>query len=212
MGDAGGIARRPGRPRRLRARAMGVAVASLAVTAAVAACSGSPSDSATSPPLWPTQPPATVRPVGTLVCSHAIDHAPPPAGFTTVLGVVALPAAPAYAALGAARESSGHRGLPYFAKTGLLVRTGARFSIEVQAGLRGHVGIGWSSWSATGPATRFGVPGCQQHSRTGWLSYAGGYWTDKPRCATLIVRSGDEVRRVQVGVGSACPGQQPPPA
>ena len=44
----------------------------------------------------------------------------------------------------------------------------------------------------------------------GWLAYAGGYWIDHPACVSIIVRAGARQQQVDIGVGTACPGQRPP--
>ena len=43
-----------------------------------------------------------------------------------------------------------------------------------------------------------------------WLAYAGGYWIDHPACVPIIVRTGGKQQTVHIGIGTPCPGQQPP--
>ena len=44
----------------------------------------------------------------------------------------------------------------------------------------------------------------------GWAAFAGGYRVDHPACVPVIVRAGGKEQQVHIGVGTACPGQQPP--
>jgi hypothetical protein len=44
----------------------------------------------------------------------------------------------------------------------------------------------------------------------GWLAGAGGYWMDHPACVPIIVRVGNRQQEVHIGLGTLCPGQQPP--
>jgi hypothetical protein len=148
--------------------------------------------------------------LASLTCQGAIiDGGPAPAGWQTVLGVVALPASPASGALQA--SDSGDPTAPaLFAKTGLLVRAGHAFALEVPADRGNRVGIGWGNALAFRPSTRFAVPSCPDTFGTGWLVYPGGYWADRPLCLPLTVRVAGRTQQVQIGIGTACPGQEPP--
>jgi len=44
-----------------------------------------------------------------------------------------------------------------------------------------------------------------------WLVFPGGYWVHRPLCLPLLVTAHGETERVRIGVGAACPGQEPPP-
>jgi hypothetical protein len=143
----------------------------------------------------------------TIICEHAIDGLPPTPDVTVVLDAVDLPASPAYSPLQAA-DSGGTPRL--FAKTGLLIRAGVPSRVEVPASGDPSVGIGWSGWPAE-PGRAVVVPGCPDLRGTGWLSFAGGYWADEPLCLPLDVRTGDRLQRVEIGIGTACAGQAPPP-
>jgi hypothetical protein len=170
-----------------------------------------------------TQPPTTstavsaARPVASpavpalarLTCQGSIDGGPVPADWRTVLGVVALPTSPASRALQA--FDSGDSTAPgLFAKTGLLVRAGHEFELEVPADRGNRLGIGWGNALAFRPSTRFAVPSCPDAFATGWVSYPGGYWADRPLCLPLTVRAGGREQQVRIGIGTPCPGQQPP--
>ena len=126
-----------------------------------------------------------------------------------MLGVVALPAAPDSRALQA--FDSGDPGVPaLFAKTGLLVRAGQAFELEVAAEPDNRVAIGWGNALTFVPGARFAVPACPDTFGTGWLAYPGGYWADRPLCLPLVVRTADGEEQVRIGIGAPCPDQQPP--
>jgi hypothetical protein len=169
--------------------------------AVLCSCTASPEKSAAPVTAADTQPALT------LTCAGAIDEGPPPSGFETVLGVVALPTGEALGAY-----DSGDPGRPgLFAKTGLLVRAGRSSDLVLAPRPDDRVAIGWGNVSFQ-PAMRFVVPACPDTFGTGWLVYPGGFWADEPLCLTLTVRSAGQERDVHVGVGVPCPGQAPLPA
>lgn len=143
-----------------------------------------------------------------LRCADYIDDSAPIGSLQVVLGVVALPASPRYGALGTALLSSGQGPHRLFAKTGLVIKPGATFELVVPASLAGRLGIGWGSPAVPDPQVL--VDKCANPAGTGWLAYAGGYWIDHPACVPIIVKAGGRQQTVHVGVGAACPGQQPP--
>jgi hypothetical protein len=128
-----------------------------------------------------------------------------------VLGVVALPASPGLRrALQTGRTGAPGSGSGLFAKEGLWARSGARFELIVPAAVRGQLSIGWGNAGEGHVGSIITDPGCERsHHR--WINFAGGYWTNQPRCATLIVATNGQRRRVHIGIGQACPGQLPPP-
>lgn len=91
----------------------------------------------------------------------------------------------------------------YFAKTGLLVRSGAAFDLEVE---HPHTAtIGWGS-----PAdfsSQISSQGCQGES---WIAFAGGFLVPEPMCVQLTLTVNDQEKALFVGAGAACKGQQPP--
>jgi hypothetical protein len=147
-----------------------------------------------------------------LVCNQDIDHRHPAStGLHVVLGVVALPTAPAYEALQTSR--TGMRGrLRLFAKTGLAIRPHTRFELVVPPELRQRMAISWGNAGDPPPRGRFVVNDCGRGKTTGskWLVYAGGYYVSHPACLPLVVVAGGRRRRVRTGVGAPCPGQRPP--
>jgi hypothetical protein len=160
----------------------------------------------------PDRPAQLTDPAGsgrTLPCDEAIGHQSPPPAMRVVLGVVALPASPGLRhALQTSR--TGTPGARLFAKWGLWVRSDTRFELIVPSALRGQLSIGWGNAGEGHFGSIVIDPGCRApHHR--WINFAGGYWTTRPRCATLIVAANGERRRVRIGIGKACSGQLPPP-
>jgi hypothetical protein len=131
------------------------------------------------------------------------------APLPVVLGVVALPISPRYAALGTALSGDGNGPLRLFAKTGLFFRPGAKFELIVPARFASRLRIGWGAPGT--PSQIVEVSNCANPGGGGWLAIPGGYWIDHPACVPIIVRAGGKQQQVHVGVGKACPGQRPPP-
>ena len=121
-----------------------------------------------------------------------------------MLGVVALPTSPAYGAL--QTSLTGDAGAQrLFAKTGLQIKAGAAFDLIVPDGT--VLTIGWGQEMAS---RRLHVPACPSAGGDGWLAYAGGYYTARPACVPLIVAAAGRRQQVHIGLGTPCPGQQPP--
>ena len=168
-----------------------------------------PSGAGPRTPPGRTQPTSTDGAGRTLPCDEAVGHQRPPRDMRVVLGVVAVPASPG---LRRALQTSrtGGPGSRLFAKWGLWVRSGTRFELIVPAALRGQVSIGWGNAGEGHVGSIVTDPSCKApHHR--WINFVGGYWTTKPRCATLIVAADNRRRHVRIGIGKACPGQLPPP-
>jgi hypothetical protein len=147
-----------------------------------------------------------------LACGQYIDTRPPTPNYTVVLGVVALPIAPKAVALQTAISGLPDPSTRLFSKTGLLIRTGTKSELAIPPAWAGRMRIGW----ANGPA-RPG-PGLQVNchpypgDRSGWLAYPGGFWLGHPACVPLLIKTGGRTQRVQIGLGTPCPGQRPPGA
>jgi hypothetical protein len=136
-----------------------------------------------------------------LICADTIEQAQPTSDMRVVANAVAIPSLRVPALGAAPTGESGATTL--FAKSGLLIR--ARTTATITVTDPDHVSIGWGK---PGPVTkRLVIPGC---GSSGWLAFAGGYYVDRPRCITLQVTSGTSRETVQMGVGAACAGQQPP--
>jgi hypothetical protein len=174
---------------------------------ATASCTGGGSSIETAPST-PTDavPTETLEAVG-LQCDEAIDSIDAPRfDWTVVLGVVALPASPAYqVALQTIDSGETDPAARLWAETGLLVRADSAFELAVPPERRERLSIGWGSpvrrtWDLT-------VPGCDGQSD--WLAFAGGFWVRDPDCMPLIVRRGEREALVLIGIGAPCPGQEP---
>jgi hypothetical protein len=199
-------------------------VGSTVVTAAVlamllAACTsgaGRPGTETTGPAA--TSAPAPARPDGAstsaaasgesaLECDSFVGSSARVAPLQVVLGVVALPASPRSAALQTSLSGDGNGPLRLFAKTALLIKPGTTFELVVPSRFTSRLSIGWGAPGT--PSHRVLVGNCGS-TGGGWLAYAGGYWIDHPACVSIIVRAGAKQEQVDIGVGTACPGQRPP--
>lgn len=197
-------------------RRVALALTALAISFMLSACtsSGRPAPGRSTPN---TNTPASTRigpanaptpaSASALKCTDAIGTQAHPRPATTVLGVVDLPISPETPALGTARTGNGNGPLRLFAKTGLAIKPGARFELIVPAQFADRLSIGWGDPGT--PSHRVTVDNCGTQGGA-WLAYAGGYWIDHPACVPIIVRVGDQQRTVHIGLGTACPGQQPP--
>jgi hypothetical protein len=144
-----------------------------------------------------------------LACGQYIGTGSPTRGMRVVLGVVALPATPSTRrALQASPSTLRDPAARLFAKQGLVIRTDTRFRLIVPDRFRDRLSIAWGSSSDTRRAGTFVVNGCAGPSGVRWLAYAGGYYVRDPMCAPLIVEAGGQRRRVQIGIGKACPGER----
>lgn len=142
-----------------------------------------------------------------LPCQSVIaSEAEPPADQTVVLDQVGLPRT----ALQAHPSGEVDPSARLFAKVGLHVVSDGSFELSVPDEWIGRVTMGWGS-----PATRtinFDAFGCKSTASQGhWLVLAGGFWVGERACVPLLVKVRSQVQRVQIGVGTACPGQPPPP-
>ena len=145
-----------------------------------------------------------------LDCGDYIGAHPPVKGLQVVLGVVALPTSTAGPALQTALTGDSPSSPRLFAKTGLLIKAGTDFQIDVAATAGDRLGIGWGS--AATPSRAVVVRHCAAPGLPSrWLAYAGGYWLDRPACVVLQVRTATRRTLVHIGLGTPCPGQRPPP-
>ena len=206
----------------------------VAMTAAMAACGGSPKPTSNSTARQSTAtatltgggpvPSATSgqtsgRPGGIpasgvrgLPCREFIATQAPAHNMRVVLGVVALPTSPHLPlALQTARSNLHDRAARLFAKSGLVIRADARLRLIVPDGFRSRFSIGWGNAGEGHRGTTIVVDACTGPPGAKWLVYAGGYYVRDPFCASLIVAAHRQRRRVRIGVGKACPGQRPPP-
>ncbi len=122
----------------------------------------------------------------------------------TVLGVVGLATSPHGPAIQTGLTGDRDPSRRLFAKTGLIIRAGARFTLTVPAGSPGGLGIGCGN--SARPHRDVVIAGCPDVEHTGWLSYPGGFWINHPACVSLVVRAGGRTQQVHIGLGVACPG------
>lgn len=182
------------------------------VTAAViamplTACTSGPGSRAPGQPTGVSTSSAAPAAESALPCDSFIGTIARVAPLPVVLGVVALPASPGSLALQTSLSGDGDGPLRLFAKTALLVRPGTTFELIVPSRLTSRLSIGWGAPGR--PSHRVLVSNCAGPGG-GWLAYAGGFWVDHPACVPIIVRAGGQQRQVNIGVGTACPGQRPP--
>jgi hypothetical protein len=150
------------------------------------------------------------RRIPSLACGQYIDTRSPTRDYTVLLGVVALPIAPNAAALQTSIQGPANSATRLFAKTGLLIRTGRRSELAIPPAWAGRLRIGWANGPARpGPGL---LVNCHPYpgDRSGWLAYPGGFWLPHPACVPLLIKSGGRSQRVQIGLGTPCPGQRPP--
>jgi hypothetical protein len=142
-----------------------------------------------------------------LDCNVIGDELPTP-DYLVVLDLLALPA-PQSPALQTGRLQDATPPVSYFAKTGLGFKAGSSWRLSVAPEDQDHLRIGWGSPGI--PSITVLPPAkCSPTSRTGWLWYPGGYWTDHPGCYTVVAQAAHQSQRVPIGVGAPCPGQKPP--
>lgn len=210
----------------LRCMPRGFRASAIAASLLLTACGGGArSGPAGVPRAAPTASSAvTAHPAQILACGDYADTHPPPANWEVVLGVVALPAAPHVPALQTFRSGQPDPAARLFSKAGLIVRAGTDFQLVVPRSLATRLSIGCAI--AAGRSSRVIVNGCHPYPgracgicgrrsaarRPRWLAYPGGYWIPHPACISLLVKTHNRQRRVRIGLGTPCPGQQPPPA
>lgn len=139
----------------------------------------------------------------TLACSGSATTEP--IGFEDIDGVVALPTSPTHPALQTSARTAADGSTYYFAKTGLFWTAPAVFELSVPAELRSSMAIGWG-----GPAQAAHTVRMSCDDNTAWVALPGGYWVTEPTCADLNVSVNGVEQTVQIGLGEACEGQDPP--
>jgi hypothetical protein len=193
-------------------------VVTCALLLACAACSSSGSGASAGGTASATRPDTTrVSSTSVLLaaartelkCSDQIGWPrAPSAGYSVVLGKVALPTGKA---LGAVRLHPSNPKSKYWAKQGLLVKPRTSFELIVPSAWASRLTIQWGNPGT--PTTHLRVTGCRsKKAGAHWLAFAGGFTLSKPACVPLIVKTATEQRTVHIGAGKACAGQKPPPA
>jgi hypothetical protein len=196
--DAG----RPHRPRHRGAMVVALATVTALLVGTVAVVSTRGSDE----PDRVVTGAATAGPVAVLGCATVIGSTDRPGpGRTAVLGRVGLSTK---RALQSNQTGSADPTEKLFAKDGLLVKRQAPFELIVPRLWRDRVGLEWGNTVRTDHLKFTGCPANTPGAK--WLAFAGGYYVPKPACVPLIVKTPRATQRVRIGVGKACPGQQPP--
>jgi hypothetical protein len=141
----------------------------------------------------------------TVTCAESIDRTVFPYigsrshRYRTVLGVVSAPPA-----LLEAHHHPQAVDWPYFAKSGLVVRsTSQTVTITVPEAFRRRVAIGWGN--ADGAYAVVKIVGCGSDPRAGH-AYAGGFGLrTASACVPLRFRVGDRTATLRFGLGRRCP-------
>lgn len=161
-----------------------------------------PESAASAPDSAPTT--STTAGGDSLPCQNMIfSDEDVPQDYEILLDVIALPTSNSVARALHAGRNDGTDPPSYFAKTGLLVRSGAAFTLEVDHPRT--VAIRWGS--PTDISSTISSQGCPGES---WIAFAGGFVIQEPTCVRLTLTSGDQQETFSVGAGAACQGQQPP--
>lgn len=141
-----------------------------------------------------------------LPCAETIDtDADLPDSYTVVADAVGLPTADSADRALQTSHRDEDPAPSSFAKTGLAVRPGVAFTIEVSEPPE-TTQIGWGSPADFGSAIT--TDGC---TGDGWIVFAGGFLVGEPHCVEVTVRTNGAEEKAQVGVGAPCEGQRPPP-
>lgn len=184
-------------------------MAGLACAVLTAACSAAP-EPTTAPKATTGSEVETAIETGLHLDCNVIGDALPTPDRLVVLDRVALPSPHAQAMQAGRQQESVTPLQRYYAKAGLGVKAGTTWRLTVDPKDENHLRIGWGS-PVEEPSTTVLPPAqCSPTSRTGWLWYPGGFWTDRPGCYTVVVHVSDRSQAVPVGVGAPCPGQEPP--
>jgi hypothetical protein len=128
-----------------------------------------------------------------------VDPEPTPGGLRVLFGRVAM-----------AREDevltpvrTRARVLPYWMKSGLVIRRGGRgtepVDIVVPPGWKKRFAVGWGDGGLTAHAHVLACSGPYE-----WNAYAGGFRLRAPACVPLTVRVGNQSARIRVAIGARC--------
>lgn len=153
--------------------------------------------------------PHTGQVTSTIDCNVTDDSDPPP-DYTIVGNAIALFLGSDTSPL--SLEPAGETSAdvpPYFAKSGIAIRVGKRWRLTVPASAAQHLRIGWGS--PAGPGSTVLPPHCdhQLRTRTGWIWFPGGYWSDQPGCYPLIADVEGSSHHLQLQLGGASVHRRP---
>ena len=137
------------------------------------------------------------RPQRTIPCGEfvAVTQFPYP-GYRLVLGAVSVPRA-----YGRAYPRAG--AWPYFAKGGVVVKSGSSVTLEVPPAWRKRVAISWGN-NVHRVFHTIRIAACSRTPARGY-AYAGGFYLRGPSaCASLVVAAGGRRQTVWFGIGRRC--------
>jgi hypothetical protein len=144
------------------------------------------------------------RSAGTVLdCINGYDDAQVPADATVVLDAVALPT---NLALPVVEDRDAEM---FWTKHGLIVASGKDIELRVADEWRGRFGFAWGR-PPVDPVESIRVPSCVSRTARPLLAFTGGFYVTEPNCVAVIVSTGGKSERVEIGVGAACAGQDPP--
>ncbi len=148
----------------------------------------------------------TANGAGTLDCANPIaEDAALPETYEVIGEAVALPTSTSSPA--ALQTAPSGAELRLFAKTRLLLTAGMQFNLTARGDWKDRAAGWWGNTSRRELATTFSGGPCDG---SGWLAYPGGFFVAEPGCVPFDVLVGGAAHEVQIGVGSPCPGQDPP--
>jgi len=142
---------------------------------------------------------AAEQPQRTIPCDEIIDitRFPRP---RLVLGAVSVPPAFLVRSYGGPLDAAPWR---YFAKHGMVVKSGAAVTITVPSAWRTRVGISWGN-NVHRVFHTIRIAACRPIPKRGY-AYAGGFFLRRPSaCVPLVLAVGDRRQTVWFGIGRRC--------
>jgi hypothetical protein len=92
-----------------------------------------------------------------------------------------------------------------FAKVGIVIKTGEKFTITAPRKWQNRMRIGWGNHGEV-LATTLCVPGCSSTTVGAvWLVYPGGFRLKAAACVPLTVQTQTETVTINVLIGKRCP-------
>lgn len=134
----------------------------------------------------------------------------PPADWSTVLDVIALPDDPVLER-GRLDEETGRR----FTKFGLVIRADEALTVRMAATSPPDAVMGWGVGSGA-PVPSIRIDGCSGRCPSGhqpacpfgdsadWVVYPGGIWTQEPACVEMAIEVGDDKAVTRLPIGIEC--------